>query len=614
MLPAAPTLKFPGLPDEIGLKIDENRMCAQSLAWHHLRHHIAVVCRRLPWWLLLAVWWPLTAGAQGPLVLDDRIAVHDLWQHATVLEDREARLSLADVLARRDDFAAAGPLEGNLGRRTGAVWLRVPLQVPAGASGRWMLNVDYAPLDQVQVALSDGARVEREAALGDHIDVADRALPARSHLLMLDLPPGAQRELFIRVQTVGSMLVPATLSTPAAYQQAEAAEQALQGLMAGMGLCLLVYTLVQWGMLRDPMFGLYALALLGTTAFFAALSGVGPQHVWGASTWLTRNGPPLFILIGVCGAFFFVLRALQVRQSSPRVAAVIALSGAVAGLAALAFVAGLIGYTTAQAIGMALGPLPLLLVLPTAYRRLRGGDRAAAYVLAGWGVYSVGVIVIVGLLAGWFPLGFWTLHGFQFASMLEMVMWMMVLGQRVHDIRRNATQVQGEHDRMHSLAHTDALTGLLNRRGLETVLPAQLAQASAQQLLAVFLLDLDGFKQVNDSQGHDAGDALLQDVARRLRLQVRGTDLVCRLGGDEFVVAVPGLAAIADAQALGQKLLACFDVPGSVGATIGYALSPLDDRTTAGLLKRADDALYAGKQAGKHCLRRAAVPAVADTH
>lgn len=560
-------------------------------------------------WLMTLLLGPLSAGAQPALLLDDRIAVHDVWQVATVLDDPAGQWSLDEVLARRADFTAAGPLKGNLGRRAGAVWLRVPLQVPAGATGRWILNVDYAPLDRVDVALADGAQVTWRAVLGDHVDMADRAMPARSHIVALDLSPGASIELFIRVQTIGTMLVPATLSSPAAYQLAEAGEQALQGLMAGMGLCLLVYTLVQWGMLRDPMFGLYALTLLGTTAFFAALSGVGPQHVWGASPWLTRNGPPLFILIGVCGAFFFVLRALQVRQVSPRVATVIAASGAVAGVTALAFVVGLIGYTTAQGIGMALGPLPLLLVLPTAYRRLRDGDRAAAYVLAGWGVYSVGVIAIVGLLAGWFPLGFWTLHGFQFASMLEMVMWMMVLGHRVHDIRRVATQVQVERDRMQSLAQSDALTGVLNRRGLEAVLPRLVAQASSERLLAVYLLDLDGFKQVNDRQGHDAGDAVLQDVAQRLRQQVRDTDVVCRLGGDEFVVAVPGLSLPSDAQALGHKLLASFETPGPAGAvraTIGYALGPLDDTTASGLLKRADAALYAGKQDGKHCVRRGA--------
>jgi diguanylate cyclase (GGDEF)-like protein len=561
----------------------------------------------------------LPVRAAPGLQLDDRAARLDLWQVATVLEDPAAAWTLQEVLARSASFQPAGPLKGNLGRRAGAVWLQVPLQVPVGGAGRWMLDVDYPSLDRVDVFVMDGERIEHQVQMGDHVDRASKAWPARSHVMPLDLPAGAQRTLLIRVQTVGTMLVPAMLYTPAAYQQQEAAEQALQGLMAGMGLCLLVYTLVQWWMLRDVMFGLYAVTLLGTTAFFAALSGVGPQHVWGASTWLVQNGPPFFILVGVCGAFFFVLRALQVRSTAPRVATVIAVAGAVAGLTAAGFALGLVGYSTAQGIGMALGPLPLLLVLPTAFRRLRDGDRAAAYVLAGWGVYSVGVIVIVGLLAGRFPLGFWTMHAFQFASLLEMAMWMLVLAQRVQDIRRRAALVQGERDRMHSLAHTDALTGLLNRRGLDALLPERVALATAEQPLAVFLLDLDGFKTVNDTLGHDAGDLLLQEVAQRLRGQLRASDLLCRLGGDEFVVAASHLKSLDDAQVLDQKLLRAFDAPAEVGgstcrvgATVGYALAPHDDRSAAGLFKRADSALYAGKQADKNCVKRGAVSAGAS--
>jgi diguanylate cyclase (GGDEF)-like protein len=140
---------------------------------------------------------------------------------------------------------------------------------------------------------------------------------------------------------------------------------------------------------------------------------------------------------------------------------------------------------------------------------------------------------------------------------------------------------------------------------LGTLLPA----AVPAQLCALYLLDLDGFKLVNDRLGHEAGDALLVAVAQRLRAQVRGGDVVARLGGDEFVVVVSRLGDDAEARRLGQKLLdsihAPFDVngqDGSVGVTIGYALAPLDGKDAGGLLKRADAAMYTGKQAGRHRL------------
>lgn len=569
--------------------------------------------------LVLMFWlaglWPALAVAAAPLPLRDEVARHDGWDVARVLTDPGGRFALAEVLDRAGEAVPAGPLRANLGRQHGAVWVQLPLQVPAGASGHWVLDIDYASLDHVEVYLLDGRRVERQWRLGDHVDLADRPLPGRSHAVALDLPPGAARVLWLRVQTTGSMIVPLWLHTPAHFVQAEAREQALQGLFAGAGLCLLIYSLTQWASLRDPMFGWYALTLLGTTAFFAALSGVGVQYLWGGSTWLTRNGPPFFILLGVCGAFFFVLRALEVAVVSPRVARVTQACGVLAGMAALLFLAGAIDYGSAQLIGMALGPTPLLLVLPTAFRRLRAGDRAARWVLVGWGVYSVGVLVLVGVLRGWLPVSFWTLHTFQFASLIEMSMWLAVLAERVQALHREAVLMQGEHARLQSLAHTDPLTGLLNRRGLGEAVTSRLSTHPTRHGIAVFVLDLDGFKAVNDGLGHEAGDVVLVEVARRLRTSLRTTDLICRLGGDEFVVALGNLAnddqAQAEAERIGQKLLKAFEQPFQagprlcrVGVTIGYALSPQDDTTLEGLLKRADAAMYAGKQAGRHCLRR----------
>ena len=577
-------------------------------------------CRSTPrvWQVLVALLGLLCAGlataaaAVLPLSLRAEADAAATWVASEMLVDPTGTLTLDEVLARAQDFRPTGPLQSNLGKREGAVWLRLAVQVPAGSDGHRVLDVDYPSLDRIEVYVLDAARLERRIAMGDHVPLAQRPMRSRSHAVLLELPAGQTRTLLLRVQTTGSMIVPLSLHTPESYPLTEAAEQALQGLIAGMGLCLLIYSLGQWVLLRDSMFGFYALTLLGTGAFFAALSGVGPQHVWGASDWLSRNGPPFFILIGVCGAFLFVLRALQVARTHPKTARTMQACAALAGATALVFVLGGVGYARAQSIGMAMGPLPLVLLLPIAYRRLRSGDRAAAYVLAGWGVYSVGVLAIVGLLFGVLPVNFWTLHGFQFASLFEMAMWMMVLGERVQQIRRSAAAMQGERDLLRSMAHTDLLTGLLNRRGLDEALQPLLLHGPVGGRLAVYLLDLDGFKAVNDTLGHAAGDELLVGVAQRLRGQLRAGDLVCRLGGDEFVLAVGALPDEAAAEHIGHKLVQAvaepFIVNGRpcrVGLTVGYAIAQSDGSSMAELLREADAAMYAGKQAGKNCVRRA---------
>ena len=161
------------------------------------------------------------------------------------------------------------------------------------------------------------------------------------------------------------------------------------------------------------------------------------------------------------------------------------------------------------------------------------------------------------------------------------------------------------------LAHTDALTGLPNRRGLSLALAHALPHSRPDSALVVYLLDLDGFKPINDCHGHDVGDALLVQVGQRLRRQVRRDDVVARLGGDEFVIMTAGISGEAESLALGRKLLDAFLQPFEadgqlcrVGLTIGLALAPHDGRSAGDLLKRADAAMYAGKQAGRHCIHR----------
>lgn len=194
---------------------------------------------------------------------------------------------------------------------------------------------------------------------------------------------------------------------------------------------------------------------------------------------------------------------------------------------------------------------------------------------------------------------------------LDMLLFMRVLGLRTKELHTKVQHANQQLDAMHSLAHTDPLTGLPNRRGMQIELSSALARATHENLLAVYVMDLDGFKPVNDQHGHDVGDELLVAVARRLQCHLRQSDVIARLGGDEFVVMTGELQSPAQAHELGLKLLSAFALPFAlggiqvqVGLTIGYALAPIDSQDGAGLLKLADAAMYSGKQSGKFCVRR----------
>ncbi len=172
---------------------------------------------------------------------------------------------------------------------------------------------------------------------------------------------------------------------------------------------------------------------------------------------------------------------------------------------------------------------------------------------------------------------------------------------------------------LRALAQYDSLTGLANRALLLDRMAGALARARrAKTSVALLFIDLDRFKAVNDTHGHEAGDAVLKEVANRLRTSVRETDTVARLGGDEFVVLLEGLKARQDAEPTAERFLQsmrrAIDADGhrvSISASIGIALYPDAAEDRESLIRQADAAMYAAKHDGGHAFRHIAVGRVA---
>ncbi|MCS6877364.1 MAG: EAL domain-containing protein [Geminicoccaceae bacterium] len=176
--------------------------------------------------------------------------------------------------------------------------------------------------------------------------------------------------------------------------------------------------------------------------------------------------------------------------------------------------------------------------------------------------------------------------------------------------RGTATDVTAERralERARYLASHDPLTGLANRARFGQSLEERLAlNARSDRRLAVFLLDLDRFKDVNDTLGHAAGDELLRIAAARLSAELRASDVLARLGGDEFAILVPDLAEAEQALALAGRLLRALAEPFAIekqtvraGGSIGIALAPEHGRSAGDLLRNADIALYRAKALGR---------------
>ena len=177
-------------------------------------------------------------------------------------------------------------------------------------------------------------------------------------------------------------------------------------------------------------------------------------------------------------------------------------------------------------------------------------------------------------------------------------------------LHEDVTEQHRARQREAHLARHDGLTGLPNRAHLAEQLATQLPRTARGDELALLLLDLDRFKNVNDTLGHAIGDALLCQVAQCLRAHVREGDVVARLGGDEFAVLQTGSGQPGSATTLAQRLIEVLSQPfeldghqAYIGCSVGIALAPFDGDTAEVLLKNADLALYRAKGAGRGVLR-----------
>ena len=589
------------------------RCCAAMRAARRLAGRLALLLSLLLALLLL----PLAAWPGDTVLELDRSKTDvDGWASARMLEESGPALTAAEALATPASFVPLGSAHGNLGLHARPVWLRIPLRVALDDNGTWWLDIGFTGVNRADLYLFEAGRLVQQTPVRTTLPFAARQLPTRSQVIALNTQAGGHYELLVRLESATALLVPLRFSRPAQYLLAESQQQAVQGLIGGVWLCLMVYALVQWRVVRERVFLSFAVSSAAATVFFLAYFGYGQQHLWGASVWLNRNLWAPSILTMIAANALFVHDALGLARIEPRLAMALRTVAVAAGATVVAMLVGILDLRDAALAANVLAPLPSALGTVAAVRSLRRGNRAAPLIIAGWSVVLVGTLVLMGVQRGWLALTFWTDHALQLAMTVEIVLWMFVLAMRVQDVRDRDAASRRENALLHTLAFSDPLTGLLNRRGLYLALEQSLLAALPSSAVAVYLIDLDEFKPVNDRFGHDAGDELLIEVGRRLKAQLSELDLVARLGGDEFVVVVHKINDDATAQAIGGRLLSAMDRPfavagalARVGATVGYAVAPGDAHDVSNLLRCADAAMYEGKKTGRNRVLRGGAPA-----
>ena len=385
--------------------------------------------------LVLALLPALAPAASGPLVLDDRLGRVDAWPAVTVLDDPGGKLRAEEALAPTAKFNVPASAYATLGVHKGVVWLRIPVALSAHSGGDWIIDIDYAVINRIDVFIATDGQLRRHAVLGNLQPVPENARGGRAPAALLQLKPGQQQMILLRIENAGSMILPIRLSKPGTFHAAALSEQMLQGILVGLSICMLLYSLAQWINLREPLFGKFALLLGGTTMFSVGFFGLGSQYLWNDNVWMNLHAGGLFALMASCGAYLFVEQALA-RPGLDRVFSRLMKTGAVLCVAsALAYALDLIHVETLVAIVSTLGVMPMLLGLPGAFMRARRGDAVGTYFLVGWAVAFASSVILSQVINGAIPANFWTMHALQFGNLFDMLVFMRILGLRTKEMQ-----------------------------------------------------------------------------------------------------------------------------------------------------------------------------------
>ncbi len=577
---------------------------------------------------LLALASPLAAFELAPGTDE-----YDLSPHAQVLHDTKAGHDFTKVrsAAGWQDLGTRSPV---FGFADGDFWFRTRIRDAGHEERRWVYLISYSLLDEIELHIlrADGRSEVRRS--GDHTPFASRDLKHRHFNFLIDLAPGESVELLLRVRTASSVQVPQHLLTREAFFARTHESQAGIGLYYGILLALLLFNLILWGSLREPVFGWYVLYVATFGVVQMNLNGLAFEYLWPDWPAWANHAMPLSMAIGLATMTQFSRSFLGLSRQRPGMDRVFL--GFIALQVLMLVASPLLPYRTAILVETASVFFIVPLILHVAISLTRSGYRPASWFLLAWSVLLIGTVAYAMVSFGLLPKWFITEYGIQIGSALELTLLSFALAYRIRDLEQEkARLIRAANDeledkveqrtreletalaelatanqQLHEVSRRDGLTGVYNRRFLEQSIDLMWeASAEAGEPFSVLMFDIDHFKSINDHHGHLVGDDCLRAVADAVHACLRSPrECLARWGGEEFILLLPGIS-LAEARQRAEQVRQAVETRRQppqgprieLRVSVGVASAfPTRGTQVMALVEQADRALYRAKAAGRN--------------
>jgi PAS domain S-box-containing protein len=399
--------------------------------------------RRLGLLLALALALLLPAMGSAGEVRIGKQGSYPLSREFSYFEDPGGKLTFADVqqpeLQARFAALPADSPGPNFGITSAAIWLRITLRTAADTPAPWLLEVAYAPLFQLDL-YSPGPGGYTHQLAGVAQPFATRAIPHRNHVLPVTLRPGTASTLYLRVESEGSVTVPATLWQPAALWEHDQAAYGAFGLYFGLLIGLFVYNLLLFVSVRDKVYLVYVLYVAGMALFQITLTGLGNQFLWPGLTWWNSRSPPAGTVMGATFGLLFARTFLLSAARTPLLDKFILVQ--VAGFLVSLVVLLAYSYTVASYMATGLVLVSVTTLMVAGIFGVRHGHPGAKNFLTAWAVLLLSVVFQALHNIGALPSNVLTSNAVLFGSALEMLLLSFALADRINVARRFKEQAQ----------------------------------------------------------------------------------------------------------------------------------------------------------------------------
>lgn len=565
------------------------------------------------------------------------------------LEDPSGSLSIEQVLAFSAEKWIRNKKETiNFGYSDSAFWIIFSLGNSSGELAHRIMEIRYPVLDYINVYCYHNENLFKSFETGDKFPFIQRPIQHRNFLFPLEIPADGPLKILIRVSSQSSIQIPIVVEKEHTMLEKNQAQLPWLGFYYGTMVVMALYNLFVFITIREKSLFYYVFYVAAMCLFLASLNGISYQFLWPESVWWNDQSIVFSLGAVILFAILFTRHFLDIPDSSPRLNRFCGILAAYNGVVlALSFV---IPYQN----GIILLNVNALLMISVAffigiYRWVQNFHPARYYITA-WAAMLIGGIILALNKLGIIPRTGFTEYAIQFGSAIEVILLSLAMGDRLNrekadrihaqlkalenegkarEAQAKALEIQKKANesleknvflrtkeleelnaKLKELSITDALTGLNNRRYFNEVYHAESIRSIRNKTpLSFLIIDVDHFKNFNDSYGHLEGDDCLRIIADGIRSTLlRESDFVARYGGEEFCILLPN-TDIEGATFVAENIRSHIeDIPIMVDGrrvpvtvSIGVACEiPGSKKDMATLLSNADEALYKSKKNGRN--------------